>query len=491
MKDIYRRLYKFNTYKINGEKRRIMSGNYDMTLESIDWRYTAMMLGLKYYFDFSNSEYDRITDYKMGLDSISYHRSDITEDRFLAFAESYFAQEMFHISAQRILEGEGEFSKEQIDLVNEKLTGNTVMKKIFSKNKFDGKNIEEILTLIQENRKLIVKETFRYKKNLYANYCNTNLLLKESQPHCRLSGYNLDEGRKSKSASYQFKSESFVSIDCIEMDFVPFAFTNTYEALFINNNWSFQELYKTNKEFNYKIEAERAANGGRCNSRHLLLKTIVEVSDFLDFDIEVIRKSRDNAYYETVLIRKKAIDILKSLRSVKPLLVSIKVTDKYYIDIQREALECILNEVCTDKLIELLLKSGGNYNITIDKLIEINYKIKGLVEERGENVMKAKIYQTKECAEKIVRKMLIDKSANKIKSYRQKLTSAIVAEDYGRFCDILLQLSSYSDVSITFAYDLFEDFEKNKDIAYTFVAALDVSTRDNSDGGAKEKEESK
>ena len=38
---------------------------------------------------------------------------------------------------------------------------------------------------------------------------------------------------------------------------------------------------------------------------------------------------------------------------------------------------------------------------------------------------------------------------NKLTSYRQKLTSAIVFKDYDRFCDILLQLSNYSDVSLT------------------------------------------
>ena len=45
-------------------------------------------------------------------------------------------------------------------------------------------------------------------------------------------------------------------------------------------------------------------------------------------------------------------------------------------------------------------------------------------------------------------------------------------EDYDRFCDILLNLSNYADEPFDFAYDLFEDFEKNMDIAYAFVNAL-------------------
>ena len=61
---------------------------------------------------------------------------------------------------------------------------------------------------------------------------------------------------------------------------------------------------------------------------------------------------------------------------------------------------------------------------------------------------------------------------NKIKSYRQKLISAVVAEDYDRVNMVLLQLSEFSDTSFQFMYDLFEDFESNKGIALTFINTL-------------------
>ena len=76
------------------------------------------------------------------------------------------------------------------------------------------------------------------------------------------------------------------------------------------------------------------------------------------------------------------------------------------------------------------------------------------------------------CAKKVVEVFKARKSENKIDSYRQKLISSIVAKDYDRFCQILLQLSNYADVNFGFAYDLFEDFETNKNVAYTFVNAL-------------------
>lgn len=89
------------------------------------------------------------------------------------------------------------------------------------------------------------------------------------------------------------------------------------------------------------------------------------------------------------------------------------------------------------------------------------------------------------CAKEVVKVFEARRAENKIDSYRTKLISAIVAKDYNRFCQILLQLSNYSNVNFGFAYNLFEDFEANKDVAYTFVNALakqytkDTATKEN------------
>jgi CRISPR-associated protein Cst1 len=52
------------------------------------------------------------------------------------------------------------------------------------------------------------------------------------------------------------------------------------------------------------------------------------------------------------------------------------------------------------------------------------------------------------------------------------LLSSIIAHDYDRFKEILLQLSVYAGVEFGFAFDLFDDFEENKDVAYTFINTL-------------------
>ena len=47
-----------------------------------------------------------------------------------------------------------------------------------------------------------------------------------------------------------------------------------------------------------------------------------------------------------------------------------------------------------------------------------------------------------------------------------------------------LEVSVNTDGNFEFAYDLFEDFERNKDIAYTFINALTKKSEDNQ-GGTK------
>ena len=81
------------------------------------------------------------------------------------------------------------------------------------------------------------------------------------------------------------------------------------------------------------------------------------------------------------------------------------------------------------------------------------------------------------CAKEVVKKFIERKQENKIDTYRQKLISAVVFHDYDRACDILLQLSNYSEVSFGFAYPLFEDFEAHKELAYTFINALEKNKK--------------
>ena len=267
---------------------------YDTVLECLDWRYSAAIVGLIKYFNFTNEDYKKI-EYEQDGDSISFNQEDIIMERYLAFVEDYYKEDMYHKKVEELL-FYSEFDENTIKVVNELLRGNKVMKDVFGKIKFDGTNKENILKRIEDNRKTIIQETFRNKKNLYSNFCNKILLGEEGQAHCRLVGYNIDEGRKSKSTAYLFNNSLFVGNDRLEFDFIPFAFTNTYDAFFINNNMDIEVLCHTNQYIQRKIKEEDVQR----NVMETLFQEIMVSAEFLNYDVEVIVKSSDKEFFESL-----------------------------------------------------------------------------------------------------------------------------------------------------------------------------------------------
>ncbi len=338
------------------------------------------------------------------------------------------------------------------------------MKKI----KANKENKKEILDLIDKNRNEIIKETF---SNMYDNYANKYQLFNGKQKFCRLLGYCIDVGRKGKSTGFNFNTNSFVGQDDIEMDFVIFSFNGDRESFFINDNSTIENIEKTNNSFKSKIlndlkDLNKETKIKR--PRYSLFKGIIESSDFINRDVEVIIKNRDNGYFETLYLRKESIDIFKNFTkcniSYKDLCTSHKVTDKYYIDIEKVVTDSIVNNIYLDNLIETLLKADRG--LLVSQLIKVNQLIRG-----GKN-MNEKLKGAYKCAKQVSAFMKEKKLENKIDTYKQKLTSAIIFKDYDRVYQILLQLSNYVDIEFGFVYDLYDDFEENKDLVYTFINAL-------------------
>lgn len=452
---------------------------HDVKLECyLDWRYSAAVLGLVKFFEYWKRKEQVPAAYDMDKDYIEFDSSYITRERFLDFAENFFAKDMFHIHIEEILKDRTNFSDEQIKAVNESMKSNTIMKQVFANIKFDGNNKDSILKLIDENRYTIIEETFRNKTNMYRNYCNKNLLGKEPQPHCRLLGYSIDEGRKTKSYAYSFNDSKGIFSDSEYFDFIPFAFTNTFEALFINNNFSIRNLLDSNKLLNDEVDKfieKHQYDNVPVHSRNIFYQAIINLTGFIDNDIEVISKRRDRDYFETLYIRKDKIKILKEIKDVKQFMYSYKVSDNYYIDVLEEVMDSIINGLNMDSLIDLFLKADAKkeshpYSYLISKLIEVNTSIKGV------DNMKEHSKWAYASAKEVNRVLRARNQENKINSYKQKLISAITADDYKRVCDILLQLSSYTSVEFRFAYDLFEDFETNEEIAYTFINTLGMKS---------------
>lgn len=443
-------------------KSILENDKFNTKIETSEWRYSASIVGLLKYFNYliNMGECTQEDLYEVEDDILKYNKEEITEERYLMFVEEHFHKAMHHRYVEQILDSD-DLSEEQIKLVDEKLKANSIMKKIFVDIKYTKENKSKILKLIEENRYELIKETFKGGKSLYDNFSNKNALFTNRNKICRVKNYNIDVGRKTKSVSYNWNYKTYVYEDEIEFDFIPFAFSKSYESFFINNNYSVDQLYKSN----FKITESE-------NPRNDLFDNVKASSDFIDYDVEVIVKNRDKDYFETLYIRKKAIKIFKGIGNYKAIQFFYEMNKGNFLNIEKEVTNRILNNLKLDSIIEMLFKAKKelNYTFNITTLIKINILIYG--GDTMDNKMKAAYACAKQVQSSIPK--------NKVNSYKQKLISSITLRDYERFSEILLQLSSYSGVVFTFAYDLFEDFDKNKNIAYTFVNALNGT---NNNGG--------
>ena len=451
-------------------------------LEPFDWRYSTAIVGLRKYLEWLGTEEPELI---ITEDTLEYNRKYLNKSEFLKFAEYYFKDDMHHIEIENKLK-ENNPTEDQINIVNEIMKANTILKNKFKKIKFDGHNQDEIQNIIDQNREEIICETFRNKNNLYKNYCNPNQLFKDKQECCRLNGYYIDMPKKGKSISYAFDKSNYVGNDIPEFDFIPFAFSGCREKFFINDNVDLNRLQKTNNQWTRTVKSqmeEAKQKNERVNTKRIFIDCLIEAKDFLQSDIEIIVKKPERAYFETLYLRKESLEILKNMESYyKAFCFSIKISDDYWINILNEVFDAVVNFTLLDNLINKLLKDsreGGN-SYVISKLLKVNVEIKK-GDEKMKNTMKAAFA----CAKQIVDKKDGNKprvSDTKLKSYCTKLINAIILDDYDQFQKILINLSNYAEVPCGFAYDLFEDFEGNKEIAYTFVNSLNRYKNNNQEG---------
>lgn len=453
-------------------KYKIDCNNYDTLLQPTDWRYSAAVVGLVKYLEFHKREYTLLFDsdvkpdnYIQGFDGVMYNQNDVTEERYLEFAENYFEPDMTHIDILRILENTT-FSDEQIKYVNELSKRKTILKNVFGKEKFNGDNKVYFVDSIKQNRMKIIKEIFRNGKNLYSNFCNSNLMLTDENPHCRLVGYNVDEGRKTKNLGFCFSKESFVGNDIIEFDFIPFAFSNSdrFETFFVNDNYSVKSLITTNTTLSNQLRKSEDRD-----SRNCLYNMLRNANRYIDYDVEIITKSREEEFYKTFYARSERLKALRMLGE-KELQFKYKFSDDRWLNLEKEVSENCLNGVCLDELILVMLKISfdSNYNsITVKKRIQTLIDIDQLW--KGNDIM-SKIDDAKQMGSDVSKKL--SGKSNKINSYKQKLIGALTAHDYDRVNEILLNLSAYVGMEFSFFYTLLENPEENKNIAFAFASAL-------------------
>lgn len=456
--------------------------DYDTLLQPTDWRFAAAVVGLCKYFDYFGIVYKVLYDveekpdnYIHGFDGIIYKSEDITEEKYLEFAENYFEKYMTHKNILNILESQ-EFSDEQIKLVNDLVKSKTVLKGLFDKIKFDGTNKDIFISTIEENRVEIIKNIFKNGNNLYKNYCNERLIFTEDNSTCRLRGYNVDKDRKTSNLGFCFSKESFESNDILEFDFIPFAFSNSdmRETYFVNNNFSVKSLTQTNYAFSNQLSSTENKD-----DKNKLMLVLQNSKDYISYDVEIISKSQDKAYYETFFVRLERLKKLREL-SGKSLNFVKKINDDYWFNLEKEVYMRCLNNVLLDDVILMMLKFyfddnavKGYIKSRTDMLIDINVSWKG-------NDIMDEIKSAKSCGFLTSKKLIEMKSSNKINSYKQKIISALCAHDYDRAKEIILSLSAYVGMEFSFFYTFLENAEENKDLAFAFASALiEVSSKNN------------
>ena len=463
-------------------KTKIDYFDYDTLLQPTDWRFAAAVVGLCKYFDYFGIDYKVLYDveekpdnYIHGFDGIIYKSEDITEEKYLEFAENYFEKYMTHKNILNILESQ-EFSEEQIKLVNDLVKSKTVLKGLLGKTKFDGTNKDIFISTIEENRAEIIKNIFKNGNNLYKNYCNERLIFTEDNSTCRLRGYNVDKDRKTSNLGFCFSKESFESNDILEFDFIPFAFSNSdmRETYFVNNNFSVKSLTQTNYAFSNQLSSTENKD-----DKNKLMLVLQNSKDYISYDVEIISKSQDKAYYETFFVRLERLKKLREL-SGKSLNFVKKINDDYWFNLEKEVYMRCLNNVLLDDVILMMLKFyfddnavKGYIKSRTDMLIDINVSWKG-------NDIMDEIKSAKSCGFLTSKKLIEMKRSNKINSYKQKIISALCAHDYDRAKEIILSLSAYVGMEFSFFYTFLENAEENKDLAFAFASALiEVSSKNN------------
>lgn len=456
---------------------------YDTLLQPTDWRAAAAVVGLCKYFDHFRIDYkilynvdEKPENYIHGFDGIIYKSESITEEKYLDFVESYFEKYMTHSTILSILSNV-EFSDEQIKMVNDLVKSKTVLKGLLGKTKFDGTNKDIFISTIEENRAEIIKNIFKNGNNLYKNYCNERLIFTDDNSTCRLRGYNVDKDRKTSILGFCFSKESFVSNDILEFDFIPFAFSNPdmRETYFVNNNFSVETLVNTNRAF-----SEQLSNTEGKGDKNKLLFVLQNSKDYISYDVEIISKFQDDAFYSTLFVRLERLKKLREL-SGKSLYLVKKINDDYWFNLEKEVYMRCLNNVLLDDVILSMLKfyfddnsNKGYIKSRTDLLIDINISWKG-------NKIMDEINSARICGFKASQELIRLKSSNKINSYKQKIISALCAHDYDRAKEVILSLSAYVGMEFSFFYKFLENAEENKDIAFAFASALTETNSKNSE----------
>lgn len=465
-------------------KENLVNQSFDTRMYPSDWRFSATIVGLIRYFKYFNIEY------YMDEDCIEYNQNDLTEEKYIEFVNYEFKHLLTHKKMLSILNNEI-ITDEQIKEINDFIkNGPKIIQDVFKGITFDGSNQNILINIILDNEISIIKGTYYKSSRMYRNYCNADskkdvakiefLLPKEDdyKSTCKLNGYYVDVAKKGKSICYNFDKDTFIGGDIKEFDFIPFAFSHSSKSIFVNNSISIQTLLNIHSMINQIMDDEISPN----TLKYLVesIKVIGE-KNLTNYNLEIIVKDMNNDYYETLYFTENVINIFMNSKRLQ-FLYGFRNSDldiSFFDILYRISNNLILDDLII-KLIKLRYNSSSPFvkSYDIESLIDLNYLIYG----KGEYTMN-KAQSSAYRSAKDVSKVLSQKNAtNKIKSYRDKLTSAMSLGNKQKILEILTHISNFTNIQIGIIYDLIEDFDKNKNLVYTFIMSLEKENKEENKG---------
>ena len=203
--------------------------------------------------------------------------------------------------------------------------------------------------------------------------------------------------------------------------------------------------------------------------RTKLIKIMLQTYDYFDFDVEVIVKKKDANGFETFFIRKNALRALKNIYDKHDIHFVHQYSSEHYLNVEEEVIHCCVNNLYLDSLLERLLvisREKEYVSIIIHRLLKIN------IDWKGDADMSEITTRAQKAGYHVGQHIIAKSGENKAKSYKNKLINAIVAHDYDRVLEIMLQMSGYIDNEIGVIYDMLEHKEDCSDIAISFTNAL-------------------
>ncbi|MDU1832933.1 MAG: hypothetical protein E6786_07400, partial [Finegoldia magna] len=207
---------------------------YNRRICPSDWRFSASIVGMIRFFEEEEIEFDLSED---GF-YLYYNYEDVSEEndwKYFDYVEKTYHDSLHHTVLEDLLSIKDK-SDEQKKIIKEKMNGNSIMKKVLKG--IGAEDEENILGKISENREDIIRDTFKNAEFGYAKFANSNKIRSEEGKVCRLNGYYVDTSKKNKSVGFEFDNKTRNYNDFIEFDYIPFAFSQDRESIFINNNIS-------------------------------------------------------------------------------------------------------------------------------------------------------------------------------------------------------------------------------------------------------------